>query len=44
MTGFVVDEDSVWARLVGVAVAPDGALMVSDDGNGTLWRIRFVGP
>ena len=43
MTGFVVDDDSVWARLVGVAVARDGALFVSDDGNGTLFRVSFAG-
>jgi glucose/arabinose dehydrogenase/cytochrome c2 len=41
MTGFVVDDDAVWARPVGVAVARDGALFVSDDGNGTVWRIAF---
>jgi glucose/arabinose dehydrogenase/cytochrome c2 len=39
MTGFVVDDDAVWARPVGVAVAHDGALFVSEDGNGTVWRI-----
>ena len=39
MTGFVVDDDAVWARPVGIAVAHDGALFVSEDGNGTLWRI-----
>jgi glucose/arabinose dehydrogenase len=43
MTGFVVDDDAVWARPVGVAVARDGALFVSEDGNGTLWRISFAG-
>jgi glucose/arabinose dehydrogenase/cytochrome c2 len=43
MTGFVVDDDDVWARLVGVAVAHDGALFVSDDGNGTIWRIAYDG-
>jgi glucose/arabinose dehydrogenase/cytochrome c2 len=41
MTGFVVDDDAVWARPVGVAVARDGALFVSEDGNGTIWRIAF---
>jgi glucose/arabinose dehydrogenase/cytochrome c2 len=41
MTGFVVDDDAVWARPVGVAVARDGALFVSEDGNGTVWRIAF---
>lgn len=39
MIGFVVDADHVWGRPVGVAVARDGALLVSDDGNGTIWRI-----
>lgn len=43
MTGFVVDDAAVWARPVGVAVAHDGALFVSEDGNGTVWRIAFVG-
>jgi hypothetical protein len=43
MTGFVVDDDAVWARPVGVAVAHDGALLVSEDGNGTVWRIAFTG-
>lgn len=41
MTGFVAGEDSVWGRPVGVAVAADGALLVSDDGSGTVWRIAF---
>jgi len=39
LTGFVVDNRSVWGRPVGVAVAHDGALLVTEDGNGTLWRI-----
>ena len=39
LTGFVVDEHSVWGRPVGVAVAHDGALLVTEDGNGTIWRI-----
>jgi len=39
MTGFVLDEQRVWARPVGVAVASDGALLVSEDGNNTIWRI-----
>jgi glucose/arabinose dehydrogenase len=28
---------------VGVAVAHDGALLVTDDGNGTLWRVSYAG-
>jgi len=43
MTGFVVDDDAVWARPVGIAVARDGALFVSEDGNGTIWRIAAGG-
>lgn len=38
-TGFVVDDRAVWGRPVGVAVAHDGAVLVSEDGNGTIWRI-----
>lgn len=38
-TGFIVAPDTVWGRPVGVAVAADGALWVSEDGNGTVWRI-----
>jgi glucose/arabinose dehydrogenase len=38
-TGFVVDNSDVWGRPVGVAVAHDGALLISEDGNGTIWRI-----
>jgi glucose/arabinose dehydrogenase len=41
LTGFVVDGGSVWGRPVGVAVAHDGALLVTEDGNGTLWRISY---
>jgi glucose/arabinose dehydrogenase len=39
VTGFVVNDAQVWGRPVGVAVARDGALLVSEDGNGTIWRI-----
>ena len=39
LTGFVTDAKHVWGRPVGVAVALDGALLVSEDGNGTVWRV-----
>ena len=39
MTGFVLDAETVWGRPVGVAVAKDGALLVSEDGSGTIWRV-----
>jgi glucose/arabinose dehydrogenase len=44
LTGFVVDDSSVWGRPVGVTVAHDGALLVSEDGNGTIWRVTYRGP
>jgi glucose/arabinose dehydrogenase/cytochrome c5 len=43
LTGFVVDDESVWGRPVGVTVAPDGSLLVSDDGSGSIWRIIYSG-
>lgn len=43
MTGFVVDDQSVWGRPVGVAVAHDGALLVTEDGHSTIWRIAYAG-
>lgn len=42
LVGFVADSASVWGRPVGVAVAHDGALFVSEDGNGTIWRVAVV--
>ena len=39
MTGFLVDNTSVWGRPAGVAVTQDGALLVSDDANGTIFRV-----
>ena len=44
LTGFVVDDDNVWGRPVGVATAHDGALLVSEDGNGTIWRVSYASP
>ena len=43
LTGFVVDGKHVWGRPVGVAVTHDGALLVSEDGNGTIWRVAPSG-
>lgn len=41
MTGFVVSDEQVWGRPVGVAVAKDGALIVTEDGSGTIWRVTY---
>ena len=43
LTGFVIDDHTVWGRPVGVAVAHDGALLVSDDASGTVWRVAHAG-
>lgn len=42
MTGFVLDKDSVWGRPTAIAVARDGALLVSDDANGTIFRVTYA--
>lgn len=43
MTGFVVDNGHVWGRPVGVTTAPDGSLLVTDDGSNSIWRITYTG-
>jgi glucose/arabinose dehydrogenase len=43
LTGFVVSDQAVWGRPVGLAVAHDGALLISEDGNGTIWRVSYHG-
>jgi glucose/arabinose dehydrogenase len=42
MTGFVVSDAEVWGRPVGVAVAKDGSLIVTEDGSGTIWRVVYA--
>jgi glucose/arabinose dehydrogenase len=42
-TGFVISDSEVWGRPVGVAVDKDGALLVSEDASGTIWRISYSG-
>ena len=39
VTGFVIDDSSVWGLPVGVVQAKDGSLLFSEDGNGTIWRV-----
>ena len=43
LTGFVADDASVWGRPVDVAVAHDGALLVTDDAGGAVWRVAYAG-
>jgi glucose/arabinose dehydrogenase len=39
LTGFVTPDGNVWGRPVGVTVAPDGSLLVTDDGSNSIWRV-----
>ncbi|HJT81500.1 MAG TPA: sorbosone dehydrogenase family protein [Chthoniobacterales bacterium] len=39
VTGFVTPDGNVWGRPVGITVAKDGALLFSEDGNNTIWRV-----
>jgi glucose/arabinose dehydrogenase len=39
--GFVTPEEKVWGRSVGVTVTKDGSLLISEDGNGTIWRVSY---
>jgi glucose/arabinose dehydrogenase len=43
LVGFVTPDGNVWGRPVGLAVATDGSLLVTDDGSGTIWRVKYVG-
>ncbi len=43
LTGFVVDDQHVWGRPVGIAEAADGSLLISDDASNSIWRVRYQG-
>jgi glucose/arabinose dehydrogenase len=43
LTGFVTPEGQVWGRPVGVAVANDGSLFVTDDGSRSVWHVTYTG-
>jgi len=43
LTGFVTSDGNVWGRPVGVAVAKDGSLIVTDDGTNSAWRVTYTG-
>jgi glucose/arabinose dehydrogenase len=43
LTGFLASDQAVWARPVDIAVARGGSLLVSEDGNSTIWRIVYRG-
>jgi glucose/arabinose dehydrogenase len=43
LTGFVLPDGKVWGRPVGITVASDGSLLVSDDGSNSVWRVSYMG-
>ncbi|HEY3706568.1 MAG TPA: sorbosone dehydrogenase family protein [Terracidiphilus sp.] len=43
LTGFTVGDGGVWGRPVGVTVAEDGSLFVSDDGSRSIWHVTYTG-
>jgi glucose/arabinose dehydrogenase len=42
LTGFITPSGEVWGRPVGVAVDSQGALLVTDDGSGSVWRVSYA--
>ena len=45
LTGFLVQEAGKWGyfgRPVGVAIAKDGSLLISDDTNGVIYRVSYT--
>ena len=43
VTGFVLPNGDAWGRPVGVTVAADGSLLVTDDGSNSIWRVSYQG-
>jgi len=41
VTGWQLADGSRWGRPVAVLVASDGALLVSDDTGGRIWRVTY---
>ena len=43
LTGFVTREGQVWGRPVGVTIAKDGSMFVTDDGTRSVWHVTYEG-
>ena len=43
LTGFVLPGGAAWGRPVGVVGTKDGALLVTDDGSNSIWRVAYIG-
>jgi glucose/arabinose dehydrogenase len=44
LEGWLMPDTRRWGRPVDVVVAPDGALLVSDEGGGRIYRVYYYGP
>jgi len=43
VSGFLIEDGTAhFARVAGLAIAPDGALLISDDINGIIYRVSYV--
>jgi len=40
LTGFVTEDGNVWGRPVGITIAKDGAMLITDDGGNRIWRVH----
>lgn len=43
LTGFLDENGNPWGRPVGVAIAADGSLLVTDDYGNKIWRVAYTG-
>jgi glucose/arabinose dehydrogenase len=43
LTGFLTADGTAWGRPVGVVTGKDGALYVTDDGSGSIWKVSYTG-
>ena len=44
LTGFIADEakETVYGRPVGIAVLPDGSILVADDSGNKIWCVKSL--
>ena len=43
LTGFLDKDGNPWGRPVGIVTAPDGSMLVTDDGAKIIWRVSYRG-
>jgi glucose/arabinose dehydrogenase len=41
LTGFLTPDGKAWGRPVGIAVAKDGSMYVTDDGSMSIWHVTY---